>query len=468
MKKTFAMLLFSVVLIGQVSAQFSPAYTARLQFVLDSVCNKYHIKGTSAAVLVPGIGTWKGVNGISHNGQSITPDMLFGIGSNTKTFVAAAMLKLQEQGKVNLDDTIGAWITGNSNINGQITVRQLLNHTSGIADYTQNIGFGDSIMGNLHRVWQPEDLLQLVDAPDFAAGTSWAYSNTNYLLAGLIIRQVLSQPVNTTLRDYIFTPQGLQHSIFFPADTASAAIAYPWSVFFNNAGYLEDLTAQYGYSNNAMFSAAYTAGAIMQTAEDNVLFWHRLISGNIINNASLNQMLNVVHIGNSAPGTGHGIGYGLGIFKYQNFINGHTIYTHGGTNIGYINENLADSVTGVCISVLTNQDSISNDDLMLKLINALHKVTLTVFPTAIAEVYNNAAFHIYPNPVSDYINISMDEMRQPVQFSLYDMNGKCVVNRELDNGKATISILELTAGVYIGYLMQNGTVIATQKIQVAK
>jgi len=466
MKKALFTLSILAAFTGQSFAQLSGTYTSRLQFVLDSVCNRYHIKGTSAAVLVPGIGIWKGVNGIASPGHNVTSDMLFGIGSNTKTYMSCIMLKLQEMGKVNLDDTIGTWIQGWPNISGQITIRQCMNHTSGLYSYTSNADMNDSILADFTRIWKPEEVLSLVKAPLFAPGTNWSYSNTNYLIVGIIIKQIMAQPVNITLRDFIYTPQGLHNTILFTADATTATIADPWSRNLGTTD-LEDLITTFGYSNNALFSMASTAGAIMQTAEDNAIFWHQLISGNIINNTSVNQMFQFVHIGYSGVGAGRDIGYGLGIFRYQNYMNGHTIYTHGGTNVGYVNENMVDSVTGVAISVLTNQDSISNPDLMNDLEKALHKVTITVSPTEVAEV-SKPNLSVYPNPASNYIVVSLDNISHPAQLSIHDMNGKCLITHEIKENKTTISTQELIPGLYIVQLMNNGAVIADQKIQVIR
>src|SRR5690606_37432589 len=138
--------------------------------------------GASAAVLIPGAGVWKGTHGFSAAGQPLTPGMLLGIGSNTKTFVAAALLKMQEQNMIDLDDTIGTWIQGHPNIDGHITIRQLLNHSSGLYSYTKNAALTASIASDYTVLWQPGQILPYIGTPDFPAGTVWAYSNTNYLL----------------------------------------------------------------------------------------------------------------------------------------------------------------------------------------------------------------------------------------------------------------------------------------------
>ena len=155
--------------------------------------------------------------------------MLFGMGSDTKTYTATLILKLQEAGLLSLDDTIGKWIHNRPNINGQIRVRQLLNHTSGLFNYLQHPSWASSTYANLNRVWQPEEILPFVLAPDFAPGTGWNYSNTNYLVAGLIIKAVLNQPAYVTLRSRILAPQGLNNIFYYPNETPTGTIPHVWS-----------------------------------------------------------------------------------------------------------------------------------------------------------------------------------------------------------------------------------------------
>lgn len=410
---------------------------------------------------------WKGVHGESYSGQPITSDMLFGINSNTKTYVATTMLKLQEMGKVNLDDTIGTWIKGQKNINGQIRIRQLLNHTSGIFSFTEDPGFFDSVFTDFTRIWAPEEIYQFVDSPYFAPGTSWRYSNTNYLLAGIIIKQIMHQPFSKTLRDLVLAPQGLDSTIFSPEETSTLPTPHVWSLW-DNGIYMEDFMADFGYENYSMFSASYTAGAIMATASDNAKFWNALISGKIINDSSMKQMLQYVVL-SSTPLTHQEVDYGLGIFRYTNFFNGHTIYEHGGTNMGFINENAVDSTTGVCISVLTNQDSISNDILLEDVVKALLKVSVSVSPTEVAQVVSTNNIHIYPNPASDYVKLDIDNLTEPMKLQLYDLSGRMVMAEEINNNSTVIPTIQLQDGFYISRLIDNkGQVVNTQKIQIIK
>ncbi len=190
-------------------AQLPAAYAARLQSTLDSLCRRHHIKGASAAVYVPGSGVWTGVHGESHTGMPISSGMAFPLNSNTKTYLAAQMLRLQEQGALQLSDTIGKWIRNVPNVNGQVTIRQLLNHTSGIFSYTNNPDLSDSLESDLSRVWQPQELLRFINRPVFAPGGGWDYSNTNYLLAGMIASQVTGMPVEQAIRTKLLAPAGL-------------------------------------------------------------------------------------------------------------------------------------------------------------------------------------------------------------------------------------------------------------------
>ncbi len=466
MKKLYTLIFFlSTTLVSSVNAQLNNHVSARLQSVLDSTCAKYIIKGASAAILVPGIGTWKGVYGVSHPGEAVKSEMLFGIGSNTKTYTSCIMLKLQEMGKLSLTDTIGKWIHNQKYISGKITIKQILNHTSGLFSFTDNPDFNDSMLADFSRIWTPEEALRFVLAPTFKPGASWAYSNTNYIIAGIIIKQVMNQPYEVTLRDFIFDPQGFQNSVLIPQETAKSPIAYQWSIGVNGTNQLPIFDLP-GYSNNAFYSLAYSAGAIFQTAEDNVNFWHNLMTGKIIAMNSLSQFKKCVTIG-SGP-NGGAVGYGLGVFRYYNFLNKRPIYEHGGTALGYIAENAVDTISGICFSVLTNQDSVSNDILLTQVIGALHKVTLEMDMSGISpESYKSDNIKIYPNPASDLIQIETSITGGQSDLSLFDMTGKEVFSQEINNNKSEINIAQLPEGLYVARITDlKNQAKYSQKIQI--
>jgi len=431
----YSFLLFFLFAWNYSHAQLAPAYKSRLDFVFDSVCIANNMHGASASVVVPNKGTWNRAYGVSQAGVPLDTNMLIGIGSNTKTYIAVTLLKMQEQNLVDLDDTIGTWIQ-HPNVNGQITIRHLLNHTSGIYSYTNHPDFEDSLLADFNRVWQPEEILSLIDIPDFPAGTSWNYSNSNYLLAGLIIKDIMNQPISTTLRNMVLNPHGLNNTILFPEESSSLVFARPWSDNFNGM-FLQDLIADYGYSNNAMFSLAGAAGAIIATAEDNAMFWSKLIGGQLLNNTSMAELKQWVTLNASTR-------YGLGVFRMNN-VNLRQVLSHGGTNLGYINENLADSVSGVAISVLTNQDSIDNGVLFTRVVAALHKATIQL-ATDISDVpYAQTEITIYPNPARK--NISIAGITTGTMH-LLDVNGRQVFTTSVEAHKS-IQLPDLAPGLYI-------------------
>lgn len=435
MKTKFTLLCLAALLfIGNASAQVNPSLANKLQNVLDSVCNKYRVKGTSVAVLIPGVGVWKGTNGVSEQGIPLTTDMLLGMGSNTKTHIAATLLLMQEKGLIDLDDSIGTWIQGYRNISGRITIRQCLNHTSGLFDYMQNEAINDSIFGKPEKLWTKREILGLALAPNAQPGGAWDYSNTNYIIAGIIIEEVLNKSPYAAMQELLFTPHQLNNTYHWADVPSNKTKATPWSmamtgtelVNMNETGFLPNL-----------FSLANTAGSLLTTAEDNVWFWHKLCTGKILNAQSWREMNTTVSIGS-------GDGYGLGIFRYSRKLNGRTFYSHGGTFFGYINENMHDTTSGVTIVALTNQDSMSNNGLLATVINALHRVTLTYQATGVLEQATVSTLACYPNPANQVVYL--DENIPITDVQVMDLTGKVVMQTKYTH---QLDVSALPNGLYM-------------------
>jgi D-alanyl-D-alanine carboxypeptidase len=441
------------------SAQISTTLAGRFQHLLDSLCIHYGIKGASAAVLIPGQGTWKGVYGMSSVSQPISPGMVLGIGSNTKTYIAATMLRLQEQQLIDLDDTIGQWFPNQPNINGQITLRQLLNHTSGLYNYTDNLAFNTAVNNDQDSVWQPAQILPYIGTPALSPGTGWDYSNTNYLLAGLIISQVLNQPLGQVLQQQIFQPQQLLHTYLIPEQTLNDTLTNFWTIYYAQP-YLEDIISLYGYSPKSRFSIAWAAGGIVATAEDNVQFWHKLHTGQIINAGSLAEMSQTIYLSTNRS-------YGLGVFRTKNY-NGRIVYGHGGTNLGFINENIVDSVSGVCISVLTNQDSVTNSILFNQVVSALHKATIQATAVLSPGSVANHSVRLYPNPAAESVIVSAQDNGHGLRAEVYDLAGKCIRRVQSLNGRMEINLDRLPYGSYIVWVYDGaGNRLGSERLQVS-
>lgn len=456
MKTRFLLLIFAISFFAtEVKAQLPVTLEQHFQDTLDHMRSLYHFKGLTAAVSYKNAGTWKGAAGDSYDGTPMATDMLVGIGSNTKTFVSTIMLKLYEDGLVDLSDTIGTWLQGYANINGAITIKQVLNHTSGIFSYTEHPDFADSVNTNPSKVWTKEEILHdFVQAPDFAPGTNWNYSNTNFIIAGIIEEAVTGRQVYQLIRDSILTPNQLNETFFPPYETATLPYAHFWTNIGN--GYLEDWAMPL-----ELYSIANSAGGMVSTASDNTKFWQALFNGDIIKKSTLNdEMLHYVSITPS-------IGYGLGIFK--EVMLGHVIFDHGGTWIGQINSNLMDTTRGIAITVLSNQDSLEND-YTEKVVAALYKVALTQQSTAVNTVNANAIdYTFYPNPAKDFLYLSTtDNKTKTVIVSA--MDGRVIFNQQFNAGQpVSVSLQNISSGIYAVTVMnEKSFVVNKQKIEVIR
>src|SRR5262252_7631464 len=138
------------------------------------------------------------------------------VGSVTKTFVATVVLQLVAEHRLSLSDTVARWLPGLVPGGGGITVQELLQHTSGIYSYTNDPGFQQALTADPTRVWRPTELVRIAVAhpPAFPPGTTFAYSNTDYVLLGMIIQAATGHPVGQELQARIFQPLGLRDTYF--------------------------------------------------------------------------------------------------------------------------------------------------------------------------------------------------------------------------------------------------------------
>ncbi|CAN5305121.1 hypothetical protein BH09BAC5_BH09BAC5_14220 [soil metagenome] len=337
MKKIITTLLIILTIQSSRAQTFNPQLAAMLQdtlnFYLAAIPN---IKGMSASVYLPGQGTWYGTEGVSYVGRPITKDMEFGIASNTKLFVATIMLKLQEDNLLSLDDSLHSWIPNYTNINPNITIRQLLNHTSGIQDPIFLNPWMDTINANPTRVFTPNEVLGWVGAPVFPAGTSWGYSNMNYVIAGMIAENATGFHISRLIRDSILTPLNMDSTFYDVEEADVNEIAHRW---WNTIDYND--TSRVGLN-----TAGGAAGAIFSTSAEMAQWYHALFSGQILSPASMSELTAFV------PTTSSVMDYGLGLDRETTL--GNTYWGHGGTTWGYRSKMIYDTCLGAVVCGLTN------------------------------------------------------------------------------------------------------------------
>jgi D-alanyl-D-alanine carboxypeptidase len=227
----------------------------RLQGAVDAVRQRLGLHGVTASVVTPS-GSWTLASGISYVGVPMRPDHVLAIGSNSKTFAAILLLRFQEHGLLNLDTPIGRFLPPLTHVDTSITVRQLLQHTSGLGDYSATQAYRDSTLARATRLWTTSDLVKFIPAPQFAPGTSWSYCNTNYLLAGMIAQQVGGASLPVLVRNEITVPLGLDSTRYVPQELVLGTLAHRW---ING----QDISAR---PMTAEWSGAWAAGAIVSTA----------------------------------------------------------------------------------------------------------------------------------------------------------------------------------------------------------
>ncbi len=267
-----------------------------------------------------------------------TPEMRYSIGSVSKQFTAAAILLLQEQGKLSLDDKVSKFIPGLTR-GDEVTIRQLLSHTSGYQDYWPQ----DYVMP---MMLQPVDAQKILDTwarkpLDFDPGTKWQYSNTNYVIAGLIVEKVSGEPLLQFLQQEIFTPLKMKSV----ADTDKAKLGDT-----DPTGYMRYALGPPRPAPKEGAGWLFAAGELAMPAEDLAKWDISIINQALLKPASYRDFETEILLKN-----GLGTRYGLGVDVSSQL--GHRLLSHDGEVSGFTSDNLVFPDERVAVVVLTNQDA---------------------------------------------------------------------------------------------------------------
>ncbi|MEY2304795.1 serine hydrolase domain-containing protein [Bacillus tropicus] len=260
--------------------------------------------------------------------KPVKSDYRFRIGSVTKTFTATTVLQLVGENRVQLDDPIEKWLPGLVQGNGydgnQITIRQLLNHTSGIAEYLKS---KDADVMNSKKTYTAEEIVKigLSLPPDFSPGKDWLYSNTGYVILGMLIEKITGNSYAEEIEKRIIEPLDLSNT-FLPGNS-------PVIPGKNHArGYMKiDETSELKDMTYYNPSLANSAGDMISDADDLNKFFSSLLGGKLLKERELKEMLTTVPV----EGKGVGDGYGLGIYETK-LPNGVSVWGHGGSIPGFM------------------------------------------------------------------------------------------------------------------------------------
>ena len=266
------------------------------------------------------------------------PRMRYSIGSISKQFTAAAILLLEQQGKLTLDDKVAKYLPDLTRAN-DITIHMLLSHTSGYQDYWPE----DYLMPPMFEATTSQHILDVwAKKPlDFDPGTKWQYSNTNFVIAGRIVEMVSGEPLMQFLEENIFHPLGMKE------------------VWNSDVSKLGDTDAE-GYSRYALGPLRpapkegagwmFAAGELAMPAFDLAQWDISIINRSLLEQKSYDEMFAPVHL---KDGTDSHYGLGLAIRD----LSGQTLYEHSGEVMGFTSDNMVFPKEKLAIAVLTNQDA---------------------------------------------------------------------------------------------------------------
>lgn len=313
---------------GSPGTQIADILGPALQAAADEQRANRSIPGMAVAVVFPDGSRWTGTSGEAELNpeRPVEPDTVFVVGSITKTFVSALILQLAEEGLLSLDDRLSRWLPDYPRA-ARITLRHLLSHTSGIYNYFEHPEYNTTIFGQPNRLWTPDEILdRFVNEPYFEPGTGYHYSNTGFVLLGLVIEEATGATLGEELRRRFLVPLAM-HDSYFQGDGPPPSDAAQGHLL--GSGTLREIsdTSDFRPTRSAA-SVAWAAGAMASTAQDIATWGDALYGGELLEPESLAEMtdyLASVYAGGA---------YGLG--TRTRVLDDHRMFGHTGSLRGFM------------------------------------------------------------------------------------------------------------------------------------
>lgn len=328
---------------------------AGLQRELDRVRRQLGIPGVSVTILFPDGTRWTGVSGLADVAakERVTPDTAFALASMSKTFTSALILQLVDEGRFRLNDPAAGLLPPlRLKVDRRITVAMLLDHTSGLADYFLNPKIDGPLQKRPSVAWTVDQTLRYVGKPLSPPGRAWHYSNTNYLLLGLIAERVTGTPYAELVRTRLLAPAGLGATWVQAADEARAVLAHGYRLPGTKPTVKPiDLDDGSGIAPfRSVVTAAGAAGSLAATSGDLATWARALYGGRVLGPTGTGLLLSgFSRTTNYLPG----VSYGYGVQALS--IDGHPSLGHSGRLLGFRGAVRHFPVDGLTIAVLTNQ-----------------------------------------------------------------------------------------------------------------
>lgn len=296
--------------------------------------------GVSASVILANGAQWSTAVGRADLDEPLTPDHRMAIASITKTMTGAVVLTLVDEGVLQLDDPISRWLEPRRNIPGTITLRQLLNHTNGLANYPDSVALQRAVAANPAHVFTASELLSYLGPPVARPGARTQYTNTAFVVLGLVAESATGRSIVDLYHQRLWTPLGLQE-IFFPGyEEPSDPVAHVFGV----NGLFAPMT------RISQLTTGNTAGGLFATARNVAMWGHALFTGPLVSPELQAQMRVLEPAAGNIPGES---GTGLGIRGYAYFDR--VQYGHSGGGGFGSSLMLHDPETGITVVVVMNQ-----------------------------------------------------------------------------------------------------------------
>lgn len=317
---------------------------------LDAERQRLGIPGVVVHVSGPSCGSCTRALGVRDlaTGEPLTADSRMRVGSVTKMIVALIVLRLVDAGDLCLDDEVHDHLPELSDLQVPrgVTVRRLLNMTSGLRDYTSE-EFVDGLLIEPDRLWTPSELLEVAfsGSQEFAPGTSWAYCNAGYIMLGMVIEHLTGARVEDVARRLVFDPLGMHATELPPLTHGASALPDPTlRGYHRQDNELVDAT-------RINPSWAWNAGNAVSTAGDLRLLVEASVRGDLLQEQTHRERMDTQPVPETT------LGYGLGIANFEG------MWGHNGEQPGFQSFAGHDPVSATTIVVLTNLDDHSADTL---------------------------------------------------------------------------------------------------------
>jgi CubicO group peptidase (beta-lactamase class C family) len=444
----------------------------RIQNAMDALyaATKPHRKhGVSASVIVPGLPQWSGSVGESYAGVPMHDSLLFEIASNTKTFTAALILQLVDDGMLSLSDPIKKFIGPYPNVDSNATIEQLLNHSSGIYDYLNDdptlAVLNETYLFNADKVMSPDTILfKYVGPKNFNAGLSYKYCNTGFLLLGLIAEKITGKSYGHLVHQRFLAPLGLEHTFVGWEDSIKGTFAHNWIGDDDTVDELYDIG---DIVKTGQLSMAHAAGGMVSRPSELVKWVHWLYGADPVSPVLRAKMIDF----HTWPDGGR---YGLGTAVVP--FNKHgkrDLYGHTGGLPGFGSMMFTMPTDSVSFVMYINADQAKGDvllnDYVIAVLSEIYKPAATVSKQ---DAFTSSVV-VVPNPVSTTATLLYELPEESsVTISLFNTLGEEVISvpsshHSIGKQYETLDLTKLPVGAYY-YRIKAGSNFTSGLVQVVR